>query len=96
MKDEIFSQFVKDRNEAFTKAVLHDDWKAVRRYCRKYRIPEPLGAPSQRILMGSIYKAVQYCEGIPESVKTMAAVKCMELGFSPFITPTEADDEKID
>ena len=90
MKDEILSQFVKDRNEAFTKAVLHDDWRAVRMYCRKYRIPE---APSQRILMGSIYKAVQYCEGIPESVKTIAAVKCMELGFSPFITPTEADEE---
>lgn len=91
MKDEILSQFRKDRNEAFTKAVLHDDWKAVRMYCRKYRIPE---APSQRILMGLIYKAVQYCEGIPESVKTMAAVKCMELGFSPFIKPMEDDDDQ--
>lgn len=91
MKDEILSQFRKDRNEAFTKAVLHDDWSAVRMYCRKYRIPE---APSQRILMGAIYKAVQYCEGIPESVKTMAAVKCMELGFNPLIKPEEADDDQ--
>lgn len=91
MKDDIISQYVKDRNEAFTEAVLHDDWKAVRRFCRKYRIPE---ASSQRILMGAIYKAVQYCEGIPESVKTTAAVKCMALGFNPLIKPEEADDSE--
>jgi hypothetical protein len=74
------TKFVKERDRAFTEFVKTGDLKAVRKYCRKYdvRIPE-----NERVFKAEIYKAVQECRGIPQDVKDLAAVKCVELGFSP-------------
>lgn len=74
--------FLKDRNEAFIKAVMEDDWKAVRKYCKKYHVPVP---SSHKVFKAGIYKAVQGCNDIPAEVKGIAFKKCIELGFSPLI-----------
>lgn len=80
--EEITRQFLKDRREAFTKAVMKDDWKAARKYCRKYSVPMP---KDSRIFKAAIYKAVNGCTDIPDSVKEIAWAKCLELGFVPYI-----------
>lgn len=74
--------FLADRREALTKAVMDDDWTAVRKYCRKYHVDMP---KEKRVFKAGIYKAVQYCTDIPEEVKIKAMKKCLELGFSPLI-----------
>lgn len=74
-------RFIKDRDTAFTKAVMDDDWSAVHKYMKKYGIQKP---SSRKVLKGAIYKAVQECTNIPEDVKAAAAVKCLKLGMSPF------------
>ncbi len=73
------AKFVQERDHAFTEFVKTGDLKAVRKYCRKYgvRIPE-----NERVFKAGIYKAVQELRGIPQDVKDLAAVKCVELGFS--------------
>lgn len=77
---EYINRFVQERDRAFTEFVKTGDLKAVRKYCKKYgvRIPE-----NERVFKAGIYKAVQECRGIPQDVKDLAAVKCVELGFSP-------------
>jgi hypothetical protein len=74
------NRFVQERDRAFTDFVKTGDLKAVRKYCHKYgvKIPE-----DERVFKAEIYKAVQECLGIPQDVKDLAAVKCVELGFSP-------------
>lgn len=81
-------QFVKDRDRdaAFTAFVLHDDWGPVREYCQMYGMPM-LDDP--RVMAACVYKAVQYITNIPDEVKAKAAMKCVKLGFSPFIKPPE-------
>ena len=74
------TKFVKERDRAFTDFVKTGDLKAVRKYCRKYRVKIP---ENERVFKAGIYKAVQECRGIPQDVKDLAAVKCVELGFSP-------------
>ena len=74
--------FLKDRHEALTKAVMEDDWKAVRKYCKKYHVPVP---SSHKVFKAGIYKAVQGCNDITAEVKSVAFKKCLELGFSPLI-----------
>ena len=76
------TQFLKDRKKAFTKAIMDDDWSYVRKYCEKYSVPLP---KDDRVMKAGIYKAVQECIDIPDEVKNTAFVKCMELGFFPFI-----------
>lgn len=44
-------------------------------------------------MKAGIYKAVQYCENIPQEVKIKAMQKCLELGFSPLIKPFDFDKE---
>jgi len=77
-------QFVKDRNTAFTAFVLNDDWEQVKEYCTNYGITMP---DNPDVMAAGIYKAVQECTDIPDSVRVKAAVKCMKLGFSPFMGP---------
>ena len=74
--------FLKCRREAFTKAVLEDDWNAVRRYCEKYMVPIP---EDEKVLKAGTYKAVQICTDFQKAVKDLAAQKCLELGFNPVI-----------
>ena len=77
-------QYVKDRNAAFTAFVLNDDWGPVKEYCTNYCIAMP---DNPDVTAAGIYKAVQECTDIPDDVKVKAAMKCMKLGFVPFISP---------
>ena len=79
------NQFLRCRREAFTKAVLEDDWDAVRSYCKKYWVPIP---ENEKVLKAGTYKAVQGCTDIPKKVKDLAAQKCLDLGFNPVIAPS--------
>jgi hypothetical protein len=77
------SSFTKERDKAFTDAVINDKWDGVRAFMEKYR----MSASSDTVMKAGIYKAVQYCTDIPEDVKTLAMQKCLEMGFNPFIRP---------
>ena len=79
-----------ERDKAFIKAVVEDDWEAVREYAKKHNVPIP---KSRNIMKAGIYKAVQYCTDIPEDVKGIAMQKCLELGFTPFIEPIAEREE---
>ena len=82
-------QFVRDRDSAFTRAVVDDDWSAVYKYLNKYGMERP---SSRKVLRAAIYKAVQHCTNIPQDVKDIAVTKCIELGFSPLIQMGGADN----
>lgn len=73
-------QFRIDRDDAFTAAVMQDDWEAVRRYCKKYKVPLPI---NEKVMKAGIYKAVQEIIGLPQEVKDVARKKCIALGFKP-------------
>jgi len=73
-------QFVIDRDDAFTAAVMHDDWDAVRRYCKKYKVKIP---NNEKVMKAGIYKAAQEIIGLPQEVKDVARKKCIALGFKP-------------
>lgn len=79
-------QFVKDRNAAFTAFVLHDDWEPVKEYCKTYGIEMP---DDPDVMAAGIYKAVQEIPTMPNVVKDTAMIKCLHLGFTPFIKPYE-------
>ena len=78
------NDFLNDRNQALTKAVMDDDWKPFRKYCKKYGIQIP---KDKRIMKAGCYKAVQGCNDISDEVKDVAFKKCLELGFSPLFNP---------
>lgn len=82
--------FVRDRDAAFTAFVMDDDWGAVRDYCVSYgvRMPE-----DPNVMAAGVYKAVQECTGIPDDVKVRAAMKCMGIGFNPFMRMAERGNE---
>ena len=80
------TNFVKERDSAFANFVETDDLDAVKSYCRKYGVAIP---DNERVFKASIYKAVQECRGIPEDVKILAAMKCMAIGFKPFMGGAE-------
>ena len=75
-------QFRIDRDSAMTTAVMHDDWEAVRRYCKKYKVPLP---SNENVMKAGIYKAVQDILDMPQEVKDAARRKCIALGFKPTI-----------
>ena len=83
--------FAEERDRAFIIAVVDDDWKAVRKYSKKYGVPMP---KERNVMKAGIYKAVQYCTNIPEDVKMLAMQKCLQLGFSPLIKPYEERNDK--
>ena len=86
----VLADFVADMDKAFTNAVMRDDWQGIRKFCRKYG----MGIPKDRkVLKASVYKAVQCCIDIPESVKSEAFKKCFAMGFNPLIEPYRADSE---
>ena len=86
------SSFTKERDKAFTDAVVNDKWEGARAFTEKYG----MSASSDTVMKAGIYKAVQYCTNIPEDVKTLAMKKCLEMGFSPFIRPTAEGSENHD
>ena len=77
---DIMKQFRIDRDDAMTAAVMEDDWDAVRRYCRKYKVPIP---SNENVMKAGIYKAVQDILSMPQEVKDTARRKCIALGFKP-------------
>ena len=83
-------EFVKNRNAAFTAFVMNDDWGPVREYCQMYGVPMP---DNPDVMAAGIYKAVQYVNNMPDEVKVKAAMKCMKLGFTPFMKPVEKEEE---
>ena len=84
MKD--IRDFVKERDTAFIEFVQTGKTDKVRRYCRKYGLAIP---KERRVLAAGIYKATVASTSIPEDVKLLAMQKCLDMGFSPFIGPTE-------
>lgn len=76
----------KERDEAFIDFVETGSFKKVNAYCKKYGVPLP---KKQRVKAAGIYKAVQYCNNIPQDIKNKAMIKCIELGFNPLIKPLE-------
>lgn len=83
-------QLVKDRDAAFAAFVLYDDWGLVLEYCHTYGVSIP---ENPDVMAAGIYKAVQECTSIPDKVKVKAAIKCMKLGFTPFVTPFEPKEK---
>ena len=84
--------FTKERDKAFTDAVVNDKWDGVRTYMNKYGF----SSSSDTVMKAGIYKAVQYCTDIPEDVKTLAMQKCVKMGFNPFIRPIGKGSENHD
>ena len=82
-------QLVKDRDSAFIAFVMNDDWEPARRYCNTYGVQMP---DNQDVMAAGIYKAVQCITNMPDEVKVKAAMKCMKLGFTPFMKPIEKED----
>lgn len=82
------TRFLKDRRESFTKAVMDDDWSAVRAYCKKYGVVMP---ENETVLKAGIYKAVGACTDIPDEVKDIAMLKCLKLGFNPLMAQYEQE-----
>ena len=84
--------FAEERDKAFVKAVVDDDWEAVRKHAKKYGVIVP---KKRNVMKAGVYKAVQYCTNISEDVKVLAMQKCVQLGFSPFINPYEEESEEV-
>lgn len=80
-------QAVKERDEAYIDFVKTGNLTKINAYCKKYDILMP---KNKKALKVGIYKAVQYCANIPEDVKDKAKKECLELGYNPFINPSEA------
>ena len=83
---DFLEEFVKSRDKAFINFVETDNLTECRKHFKKYGQIMPR---RERIAKAGIYKAVQYCTNIPEEIKVKAMVKCLELGFSPFVKPIE-------
>lgn len=77
------NDFIKERDRAFTDFVRTGNTKKVRAYCRKYGVEVP---KDKKVFAAGIYKAVCATTSIPQDIRDMAFVKCIELGFSPMIS----------
>ena len=84
-----FMEFVRERDEAFRRAVVLDDWDGVYRYMAKYGVECPR---SVKVLKAGVYKAVRECAGIGEDVKKLAAEKALAMGISPSMFEVKSDD----
>ena len=85
-----FKQFREDRDKAFTAFVMNEDWNAIKDYFTSYCMAMP---DNPDVMAASVYKAVQEVISIPDEVKVKAAIKCMKLGFTPFMSPFEPKEE---
>lgn len=77
------SDFAKERDKAFIDFVETGSMKMVDAYCKKYGVKMP---ENPKVKQAGIYKAVQACTNISEEIKNKAMIKCLELGFNPFIS----------
>lgn len=83
-------KYSEERDKAFIEFVKNDNIKPWVKICKKYGITRP---SSWRVERAAIYKAVQYCTNIPEDVKVLAMLKCLNIGFTPLIKPIEESEE---
>jgi len=76
------NEFVKERDRVLTAAVMNDDWDGVREYAIRWggEIPD-----DDDVMKAGVYKAVQECTTISQTVKNLAWKKCCALGFKPTI-----------
>lgn len=70
-RDAAFAAFVDDGNFSHIDSLI-DKWGGKR-------------IPHDDVGRAAVYKAVQECVGISEEVKTRAFLKCIDLGFLPWI-----------
>ena len=84
-----FRNFVRERDEAFRRAVVLDDWYGVYRYMAKWQVPCPNDFKTLKL---GVYKAVRECTGIGDDVKKLAAEKAVAMGFSPSMFEVRRDD----
>lgn len=77
-------QWARERDRVFTDFVLTDDLTGVMTFCRENGVQMP---DETNTLKAGVYKAVQECRKIPESVKALARQKCVALGFRPTMRP---------
>ena len=82
MNEEETVGFVKSRDEALIHFVRTGKMDQVEAHCEKYGVKLP---KDERIRKAALYKAVQRCTDIPDEIKSLAAMECMKLGFSPFM-----------
>lgn len=83
-------EWVKERDEAFIHFVKTDDLSKVKTYCKRYGVKMP---KSWKVMAAGVYKAVQGITSMPEDVKEMAMMKCLQLGFNPLMKPHDYDLE---
>jgi len=86
------NNFVKERHKAFADVLYNDSLDEMRKYCKKYGIDFP---KNRKVAKAGVYKAIGTCTDFSEKEKTMAMIKCMELGFNPLIN-LGGHDEDID
>lgn len=75
-------EYAEDRDAAFSAFVKDGDFSHLDRLSEKWGMRL---LPHTDAGAASVYKAVQECTRIPESVKRQAMEKCVELGFSPWM-----------
>lgn len=76
------TSYAKERDAAFIDFVTTGNREKMYKFMQKYGLEKP---KDDAVFQASIYKATHYCTNIPDDVKTQAALKCLQLGFSPFI-----------
>lgn len=72
-----------ERDAAFTKAIMEDNWTAVREYSTKHKLPIPA---SDRAFKLGVCKAAYHSLSLPLAVKIAAADMSRDLGSDPYIT----------
>lgn len=75
-------RYAKERDRVFTDAVINNNWEGVKRFNKKWNLPEPR---KESALKAGVYKAVRECASIPQEVKDKAFVECLKLGYTPFM-----------
>jgi len=80
--------FVKERDVAFIHFVKTDDLSKVKAYCKRYGVKMP---KNWKVMAAGVYKAVQYITSMPEDVKELAMMKCLQLGYTPLIRPNDME-----
>ena len=82
IKEFNIKEFVKDRDRVLTAAVMNEDWDGVREFALRWNGTVP---DDEDEMKAGVYKAVQECNGISQTVKNLARKKCLALGFNPTI-----------
>lgn len=75
-------EYAEDRDAALVAFVNDGDFAHLDRLTEKWGTAP---VPHTDVGAAAVYKAVQECTRIPESVKRQAMEKCVELGFSPWM-----------